>query len=415
MKKIILSLAGFFLACGFSFAEKKTLELTVDSLNESLGKVKASDVVELKIKDAAPSFDVLSSAILGHKVELDLSACSITEIPSKAFFMNENLSKIVLPSSVAKIGDKAFACTSISEINLPENCEIGDFAFSRTKLEKVQIPAGISKCGVGAFAENKNLKEIFVNPDNKILKDIDGVLYSKDELTLISYPAGKEDAEYKISEKVLSIGTDAFAFNEKISKVEMPKTLLRICGYAFRDCKSISEIEIPETVVAIGQDAFDGTSISTIKIPKLCIALGNTPFNNCEKLSEINVEEGNIAYYSEDGVLFSAKKEILRFPSAKADEEYTIPSEVKNVGNASFENVPTLKKLIVQDGVVSIGKYAFKNCSSLESVTGFKSNDLPESLSRIGRQAFMGSAVKNIPAYYVGIVDSYAPVDVDAK
>ena len=56
-----------------------------------------------------------------------------------------------------------------------------------------------------------------------------------------------------------------------------------------------------------------------------------------------------------------------------------------------------------------IGKYAFKNCKSLKKIEG------TEQLVKIGRQAFYGCPVENLPQYYVGNVDSYPPSSIDAK
>lgn len=52
----------------------------------------------------------------------------------------------------------------------------------------VHIPASVTFIGALAFADCKNLSYISVNRDNNAYRDLDGVLYSADLSTLISYP-----------------------------------------------------------------------------------------------------------------------------------------------------------------------------------------------------------------------------------
>ncbi len=387
-----------------------TFSTTVEALPECLEVINKGANISVAITDKTPDIASLSLYLDGYNTTLDLSACTgLKEIPEKAFYLKKNIKAVTLPASIEKIGAKSFSRTSIETIEIPSSTkEIGDFAFAGTKIKEANIPSSVTAYGVGAFAENQELTAIKADESSSILKSEDGILFTRDGLTLVAYPAGKEGDSYEIPSTVVSIGTEAFAYNEKIKSVKLPEALLRICGYAFKGCSSISEIELPATVVSIGQDAFDGTSIKTLSIPKATVVLGKNPFNGCEKLTEINVEEGNLAYKSEDGILYSLSGTLVRFPCAKEAGDFTIPQDIAEIEPYAFENVKSLTSVTLASGTKIIDKYAFKNCSSLKKL------ESAESLVKIGRQAFYGCPVENLPDYYVGTVDSYVPT-TDAK
>ena len=62
------------------------------------------------------------------------------------------------------------------------------------------------------------------------------------------------------------------------------------------------------------------------------------------------------------------------------------PSSPSKSTHPWYEYYNTMKSVVIEDGVKSIGNYAFRGCSSLTSVT------IPDSVTRIGSYAFYGCA-----------------------
>ncbi len=151
---------------------------------------------------------------------------------------------------------------------------------------------------------------------------------------------------------------------------------------AFRNCTGLTSITIPNSVTSIGKEAFQGcTGLTSITIPNSVTAIGTAAFSNCSNLTKILVEEGNTAYTSIEGVLFSNEKTTLvAYPAAKAPD-YEIPNSVTAIGDYAFSDCVGLTSVTIPNSVTTIGDYAFY-CSGLTSIT------IPNSVTAIGTAAF---------------------------
>ena len=99
---------------------------------------------------------------------------------------------------VESIGTCLDACVVIPEYS-PYGDTVVEIAegafFSCATITAIQIPSTVKSIGDLAFAACRNLVYISVSDKNEFFCDIDGILYSADESTLICYPpmrAGEE-------------------------------------------------------------------------------------------------------------------------------------------------------------------------------------------------------------------------------
>lgn len=180
----------------------------------------------------------------------------VKSIMDGAFYGEERLRSVTLPSSLEFIGDSAFADTGIQSVVLPK------------KLKSFN----------GTIFNSQNIKQYNVNPENPYFKAVDGVVYSKDMTELVAYPIGKfadgGDNNFKIPESVnkigdyaflnckhnsftipgtvKSIGMQAFAGNTELSKIEILNGVESIYDGAFLACNNISSFHLPTSVNYIG-------------------------------------------------------------------------------------------------------------------------------------------------------------------
>ncbi len=143
------------------------------------------------------------------------------------------------------------------------------------------------------------------------------------------------------------------------------------------------KLEIPDGARFIGRSAFGGTAIEKISIPKSVEYIEPKAFEGMYGLREIDVDEENAAYVSEDGCLYSRDKKILVCVRKDA-ENFDVPEGVTTIGDCAFDGCKSLKSVRLPDGLTLIGEEAFLNCENLSSVR------LPETVRSIGECAFYG-------------------------
>ena len=263
---------------------------------------------------------------------------SLKEIGDYAFYNCYNLVSVNIPDSVTSIGEYAFdGCTSLTSITIPNSViSIRKSAFRRCKsLTSITIPNSLTSIGEYAFYGCDALTSINVDVNNPNYCSIDGVLFDKNQTTLIKYPRGKQGASYIIPNSVTSIGECAFYGCDALTSVTIPNSVTSIGNSAFRDCCALSSITIPNSVTSIGNSAFSGCdALTSITIPNSVTSIGHSAFKDCKKLTSI-----------------------------------TIPDSVTSIGDSAFSRCDKLTSVTIPNSVRSIGEYAFSFCNKLASVT----------------------------------------------
>ena len=333
---------------------------------------------------------------------------SVRSIGDDAFSDCSSLTSVTIPDSVTSIGEQAFYdCTSLTSVTIPDSVtSIGGSAFCKCRsLTSVAIPNSVTSIDNGAFSFCTSLTGIWVAEGNShYSSDASGVLFNRDKTTLVQCPGAF--AAYTIPNSVTRIGDSAFYYCTSLTSVTIPDSVTSIGYDAFYGCKSLTSVTIPDSVTSIGFSAFSWcTSLTSVTIPDSVTSIGEYAFYYCEfltsvtipdsvtsigdgafawctSLTDIWVAEGN-SHYSSDasGVLFNKDKTTL-VQCPGAFREYTIPDSVTSIGEQAFMGCTSLTSVTIPDGVTSIGSSAFDDCRSLTSVT------IPDSVTSIGKQAF---------------------------
>ena len=246
-------------------------------------------------------------------------------------------------------------------VNLNEGItKIPYHAFYKcNQLTTVEIPASVTEMGKNDVFEGcSKLESITVAAGNKNFTAVDGILYSEDKTDVLICPPGKS------------------------GDVTLPNTVTRIAGSAFKGCAKLTGVTLHEGISSIENVVFDGCNgLTTLTLPASLTSLGNGAFDNCAGLTSLNVADGNSNFSSENGVLYNkAKTELLLYPMAKSDTDFTIPDSVTSIADNAFKGARYLQTVTAGD-LTSIESSAFMNCESLTSFSA-------KSLGEVKLQAF---------------------------
>ncbi|MDO5575699.1 MAG: leucine-rich repeat protein, partial [Fibrobacter sp.] len=258
------------------------------------------------------------------KIALDFRECTgLDYLPGRAFRYCKNLTSIMIPSNVTYIGWDAFSCcSSLTSIVIPSSVmSIGDGVFGNCiGLTNLTIPSSVREMGDYVFNGCNSLAAITVDIGNEWYKDINGVLFSKDEKILYCYPHEKKETSYAIPSSVTDIENGAFSYCSGLTEITLPSNLTNIGSGAFYGCSGLTSIAIPPSVRSIGSSAFsDCSGLTELTIPPSVTTVVNDVFSGCSGLTEL-----------------------------------TIPSSVSTVMSYAFSGCSGLTTLTIQSGVRNI-------------------------------------------------------------
>lgn len=123
------------------------------------------------------------------------------------------------------------------------------------------------------------------------------------------------------------------------------------------------------SVTSIGYPAFNSSGIvKNVFIPSTVTSIGSESFVNCRVLENIEVENSNLYYASQDGILFNkAKTNLLQYPSGRYETLYEIPDGITTISEYAFSYSTGLKAVKISDSVRYINN-AFNLCYGLERI-----------------------------------------------
>lgn len=244
--------------------------------------------------------------------QVNASSYPANELPQSAFFNRTtydgktSLKAIILPKSISSIGHFAFYhCYNLNTAIIPNMVvSIGDFAFNFcSKLPSITIPASVTTIGKYCFSACSAIAGFVVHPENANYSSIDGILYDKNQSTLIECPEGKQ-GEFIIPFTVKTIANNAFFQCSKLSSITIPNSVSSIGSQAFYNCSALTAIyAYPPSPAELksGSNVFYNVNKSTCKFQTF---VGSAPayqaapewkeFANISDLKTVTVTAGNL-------------------------------------------------------------------------------------------------------------------------
>lgn len=150
-----------------------------------------------------------------------------------------------------------------------------------------------------------------------------------------------------LGDKVETIGKCAFRGTHLID-INLPASLKTIEDGAFERC-DFESIDLPEQLEYIGAAAFYDCGLKSIRIPASVNKISDEgPFGNF--LEEIEVDTRNTRYVSENGFLYTIKRDsIITYTCGNPRETVYIPNSVTYVANNVFWRADHVKQVYVDN------------------------------------------------------------------
>lgn len=221
--------------------------------------------------------------------------------------------------------------------------------------------------------ETTNTWDVSANGDGSVM-----AILADDGTLTISGTGEMKDWEYGAT-------TDWHEIKYKVGYVIIERGVTNIGRNAFYNCYSLTNIKIADTVESIGNYAFSGCQdLINILIPCNVSNIGDRVFESCGSLTSIEVDENNMTYMDDNGVLYTKDgTKIIKYPSKNMETQYTILSSATIIGDFTFEYCENLTNIEIPSGITKIGDYAFYRCYSLQSIK------IPKTVTSIGNNAFL--------------------------
>lgn len=425
-----------FEGCQFTSADIRDLE-KVTTYTDPETKIEYSPFAKSSIKKVEFSDETKNTVCtkafknVTSLQSVELAYCftygNISTIDASAFEGCVNLTDINLSDKLTTINGLAFYNTGLTEITVPASLtkittasaagkNVGPFAGG--VLRKVTFADGVTKSLQGMFMGTTSLEEVVLP---KSLKTIDQNAF-KDCSSLKKLSVGKSGGE-NVLDTVETI--NAGAFNgcssletltlKNVAKIDSSDTNRTFGGCtslkkvsvtgvtttdntgkttlsttigtsAFKDNKALKEINL-DTIKTVSQEAFrgcgvadDGTDPATLTLNNVN-AIGSLAFYGCGfKAVQIPRQLTSVATGKIDGVEYGP------FAGGKL-ETVSFGTLINTIPDNLCMNTTSLQKIELQSVKASlrtIGKNAFKGCTSVEEVT------IPKGILTVSNSAFEG-------------------------
>lgn len=202
----------------------------------------------------------------------------VTKIGDGAFSKYFMLKTVTLADSVKHIGKSAFAGTAVENIVLPAGLECIDAsAFYDSAIRNITIPEKVNTVSNNLFFSCDLLvSATFLGAIEDIEEAAFGSCRSLESVTFEKGVSGR-------------IGKQAFYACEKLTGFHFDEGIKDIDEMAFSDCACLTEISLPETLTSISNSAFWNTGVRSVTIPQSVEYMGSGVFSSCEALTDVTM------------------------------------------------------------------------------------------------------------------------------
>ena len=281
----------------------------------------------------------------------------ITHIGATAFADCSNLTSITIPSTVTSIGAEAFAWSGLERITLPESVQdIAEMAFVKcgkmTNFVWRGTPSTLGNVYNHMFLGCNQLDTVIAPARMWECSSANADIH-----TYYGFPSHIRYVEVtsgELSSNAISYIASSY---ESLTTLDISAVSnASLPTQAFASWTALETLHLPVNITVIPyQMVYGCTNLSNISIPNYVQEIGEEAFRECTKLHSIDFADGqnllSIGQYA--------------FYNCSTLVSVTVPEGVQTLGAHAFYNNSSLVKIKLPSTLNVIGNYAFGNCQQL--------------------------------------------------
>lgn len=337
----------------------------------------------------------------------------ITSICNRAFYRCKKLKKVTLASTIKKIGGAAFAGTALKNVTVPKKCKkLGEGVFGGCQLTTLKLPGDFQMIHTPAgedfyplvnrsvttdvyFSTDLNVSVVkyingynyYVSATDEDYCSVDGVIYTRDRKAIVRVPSGR--TELRVED-----GCEVFPLSSVLYAIDIPDQGDEPV------CDKLTRITLPDSICKIDREDFlpgnDDANYTGYKadLEVLTDMLSADDLYTLASCFQITGEKlasdfpDRFSYV--DGMLIGGGTTVYRYEGNL--ETVKVPDGITEIVDGAFvqdqdvadyaAKKEALKKVILPDGLRTIGESAFSGRTGLAEI------NYPTSLTYIGTCAF---------------------------
>ena len=302
---------------------------------------------------------------------------------NKLYLNDKLITDLVIPTGVKRIESRAFNyCSELISVTMPGSVkDIGENAFSNcNNLSAVYIADISAWCNIKFWNEKANplyyAHDLYI--DDELVKEI--VVAS--DLNPFAFYNCSSLISVEIQSGVGIIGKDAFYGCVGLQELRITD-IAKWCGMTFDSAETnplyyahnlyldgglVTDLVIPVGVASISDHAFNGcTSLHSVTLHAGVTDIGSDAFSMCSALTAVYIadltawcgidfenEVANPLYYAHN--LYLGEEKLT---------ELVLPEGVVSIGDYAFTGCSSLTLAIISESVTAVGDHVFAGCTSL--------------------------------------------------
>lgn len=190
---------------------------------------------------------------------------------------------------------------------------------------------------------------------------------------------------------VKQIGYNAFYMNGDVVSVSLPDTVTKIDSNAFDHCLSLKTVTLSSALETIGGCAFQNCEkLTAVVLPKSLKSIYPQAFKACTSLKQLTVPKdlkiGVEAFYNSGLESIRFEEGVTTIPEAcfagTEIREVILPKTVKTVEWQAFAGCENLERVILNEGLETVGDLAFYGAGKLKEIV------IPSTVTAIKETSF---------------------------